>query len=199
MPVKFLSSSRHPVQQGLRFPSPENNTYPEQEPTRPVSDRFTQYLLASTEPVGIHPQHWNAIHPLIFTMGYTFGPLITRNWSPDGCEKYNKRRITQGFGFSLVAQTTCAIPTRTLIEIFALYDAKRVFKLNLRFNLHFVGLFNFGGPHHKAIQRGDMDYLIHQLTSRKLDITDVTTNGDTLLHVGPKFSVALHHGSYFHS
>jgi len=174
------------VQRELSFPILGINQTIDKKCTPPVCDRFTQHLLASAEPVALRPQRWNTIHSEFFTVGYAFGSLITRHWSPDGSERYRKLRITQGFGFGVLAQTTCTIPTRAILEIFISYHAKNTLKLILRFNLQFVGLFHFGGPHHKAVQRGDMDYLIHQLTSRALGIKDVTTNGDTLLHVSLK-------------
>lgn len=149
-----------------------------------VLDRFAKYLSTLMEPVGFAPQHWMAIRMGTLIVEGSSGYLISRQYSPKGRVIYQALRASEGYGLNLVAQTSWLLRDRVTFLLLATYTAKSTLKLSLRCSLQWVRLFDLDGPHREAVKRGDKDYLIRHLSSRKLGLSDVSIHGDTLLHVG---------------
>jgi hypothetical protein len=148
-----------------------------------VPDRFTRYLSACAEPVGLTLQYWTAIGMGACTLDCNIGSLVARQWSPEGRETYQALRASEGYGLRLIAQSSSFLRGRVTLLLYATYTVANSLKFNLRCNLQWGRLLALDGPHHSAIVRGDIDYLMRQLSARTLGIADVTSNGETLLHV----------------
>jgi hypothetical protein len=148
------------------------------------SQRFSQYLSNMIDPAGICLHQWSTFRlGTFFTLRSVSGPAIVRKWSPNGQEVYRRLPARQGYAMSFTIQLTRFVPGRISVTWFGMFSDDQIPKVNLHSNLQWAGLFDWGGPSHKAIKRGDEVYLRQELTSRRLRVYDVTTNGDTLLHV----------------
>jgi hypothetical protein len=148
-----------------------------------LPEKLSKYLSELIEPVGLCHHYWNRVGAGALVASYVSGPVIVRKWSLYGREVFVRVPVSSGYAVQFAIQCSRLLRGKISITCFCLYDGEVVPKLSIRWNLHWVGLFSFGSPVHKAIQRGDVTYLRHQLSSRRLGISDVTVMGDTLLHV----------------
>ena len=147
------------------------------------SQRLITYLSTVVDPVGMCLQHWSQISLGSFTVSCASGAAIVRTWSASGKEVYKRVSKARGYAVDVTLQNSRVIPGRFSISLTGLRPESHIAKITLHSNIQWVGLFDFGGRHHKAIERGDDSYLREVLTSRALRIHDSTDNGDTLLHV----------------
>jgi hypothetical protein len=145
-------------------------------------DRFAQYLYTCVDPVGLTPQCWVVGRTGNYKIDCVIGPVVVRYWSPQGTERYKTLGKSEGYALVFTAHSARLFRRRLSLSWFITFTTTRT-SLNLRINVQCGRLFGFNGPHHLAIQRGDIEYLRRQFSLRKLGVADVTTNGDTLLHV----------------
>jgi hypothetical protein len=159
-----------------------HDKWPHERKLGPTS-RFAQYLTSRVQPVGLTPLYWTAITLGDHAVGFTAGSIISRHWSPEGKESHRVLRPSEGYAMQFVAQSSGLLSHKLTFIMHATYAASHTLKFNPNFRVQWVRTFAFDGPHHMAIRKGDMDYIKRMFSSRKLGVADVTSHGDTLLHV----------------
>lgn len=153
---------------------------------------FEHYLSTCAQFVGLNPHHWMAVKTEHSMMECISGPVVSRYWSLRGQKNYKTMGTSEAYALFLAAQSTRIFQRRLSMSWFLTYNWVHILKFNLQFSVQCTRLFTFGGLHHVAIQKGDIHHLRHQFSIRKLGVNDVTSQGDTLLHVSLEPQIEKH-------
>jgi hypothetical protein len=143
--------------------------------------RSKQYA-ALVEPIAIKAKHIAWFKAASLKVGS--GPVIGRQCTSKGREKYTT--ISGGYGINLSFHVPLWTSRRFFFSSFWLFPMPPNPGLDIRFKLKIPRLFSQKSAWHRAAQMGHMSSLRQWLISGDVGISDVTPQGDTLLHVSMK-------------
>jgi hypothetical protein len=140
-------------------------------------------LSRMSEPAGVIVIH--QLHKEFAIMGVNLhgGSVILKRWSDEGAESRTTLPRSKGFSCSLVFMSP-RITRWSLVMSFSMYQAPVwSSSLNVRFNFRMRRILPRNSSCYDAIEKGDLRTIQHQLTSGELRLTDIDSNGWSLLHV----------------
>ena len=138
------------------------------------------YLSQTFDPVGLNVRHWGTIALCQLSADFRVGSAVVRTWSEKGKAKYKTLSCRKGLYLSSVFREHRLFSRRITLVICGIIRAP---KLSITCNLTICGMLQISSPAYIACQRGDWPLLRRLLQNGKVNISDTTGYGDTLLHV----------------
>jgi hypothetical protein len=151
-----------------------------------VSDK-SQRVLASlvklAEPVGLLLKYRYRMQLSGLDLALYGGRVIMRTWSRSGSEVYTTMDQSEGQHLAFVVAIPKITSHRLKVNIvsYRLPSADPV--LNFRWTVRFHKILAHDHPCLAAIERGDLGYLQHELSRKRLSLSHCTAGGYSLLHV----------------
>jgi len=141
--------------------------------------RRSRQHAALAEPISIKAKHIAWYKAASLKVGS--GPVIVRQCSSNGRERYST--VSGGYGIALSFHVPFWTSRRFSFVSFWLFPMPSNPSLDIRFKLKIPRLFPQESVWYQAVQMGHTSSLRRWLISGDIGISDVTPQGDTLLHV----------------
>jgi hypothetical protein len=147
------------------------------------SERMLASLVKLAEPVGLLLKYRYRMQLSGLDLALYGGRIIMRTWPRSGTEVYMTMDQSEGQHLAFVVAIPNITSRRLKVDIVSYRMPSADPVLNFRWTVRFHKILAQDHPCLAAIERGDLGYLQHELSRKRLQLSHCTTGGYSLLHV----------------